>query len=173
MLAMIATTAAAIGAVIGVAELSRVGLLLVSAEIAAIAACVTIALSARTATMKAWWWRTSLLVALLLPLGISAYHQWLDPATRVPETYQLVANGGNANFIPLFGEAGGVPQTIETGPLQQNALIGGQTYEFDCWVIGRDGAQWLKYRRFGHIWYAPQAKLHPPAGLPDPKVPHC
>jgi hypothetical protein len=169
----IGVVATAIIAVVGTAHISWPWLLAISTAIAAIATCASLALSARTARAKVLGWQLALGFALFLLLGSFVYHVWGDPATRVPKTYELVANGGNANVIPLFGEAGGPPQTLETGTLGQNGLIGGQTYEFDCWVIGRDGAQWLRYRRFGHTWYAPRADLHPPVGLPEPKVPHC
>jgi len=169
----IAVAAAAVSGVLGVADISWLWLLLAGAGIAAIAVCVTHALSARHASMKAWWWRTSLLAALLLPLGVFTYHQWFDPAARVPKTYDFVVNGSETRVVPLFGEAGGPEQLIETGQLGQRGLIGGQTYPFDCRLTGRDGAEWLKYRRFGRVWYAPRVELHPPVGVPQPAIPHC
>ena len=169
----VGVAAAAIAEVLGIAHLPWFWLLLEGGLIAAIAFCTAQALSARTVALKTWWWRTDLLVALLLLLGVFGYHHLLDPTTRGPRTYQFVANGTEVNVIPLFGEAGGAPQTIETGSLGQNGLIGGQTYEFDCWVIGSDSAEWLKYRRFGQTWYAPRGYLHWPVGVAQPNLPHC
>jgi phosphatidylglycerophosphate synthase len=169
----ISAAAAAIGAVLGVAQIPWWGLLLATAVTAAIAICATHAINAKAPEMKARWWRTSFLATLALLVGGYVYHQWLDPVTQVPKTYQLVVDGDDTNVIPLFGEAGGDPQTLETGQLGQRGLIGGQTYEFDCWLTGRGGAVWLQYRRFGRTWYAPGAALHPPAGLRPPDIPHC
>lgn len=67
----ISAAAAAIGAVVGVAQIPWWGLLLATAVIAAIAICAIHAINAQTPEMKAWWWRTSFLVALLLPARMS------------------------------------------------------------------------------------------------------
>jgi hypothetical protein len=52
-------------------------------------------------------------------------------------------------------------------------LIGGQSYGFDCWTIGRDGNEWLRYERFGQSWWALRFMLHPPYGESEPPLPHC
>ncbi len=169
----VAAVAAGVSSAAGVASIPWLWLLLVGAALAALGVCVTEAIQAGQPAVRITWWQRSLVVALLLPLGAFAYHLWFDPAAHTPRTYQFVVNGGNAQFIYLYGEAGGEPQKIETGFAAQNGLIGGQTQEFECWVIGRDGAEWLRYRRFGRVWWAPRAKLHPPAGIQQPSVPHC
>jgi hypothetical protein len=103
-------------------------------------------------------------------VGAFGYHKFFDPSTRVPQAYELVVNGTEADVIPLYGEAGGAEQTLATGVAGQN---GGQNYRFDCWTIGRDGAEWLRYERSGQTWWAPRADLHPAFGEPQPSVPHC
>jgi hypothetical protein len=170
---VISAVASAVCAVIGIAKIPWWGLLVATAFIAAVAVCAAHAINARTKELKASWWRTSFLLTLLLLVSGFIYHQWLDPATQAPKTYKLVVNGTNSNTIPLFGEAGGEPLTIESGPLNNRGLNGGQQVEVDCWVIGRDGQRWVQYQRFGGTWYAPQVFLHPPAGLRQPDIPHC
>ena len=69
-------------------------------------------------------------------------------------------------FVPLFGEPGGAPLVVETGPLGKNGLFSGQTYDiFECSVTLPDGSQWLRYHRKqsadGTFW-APRTLLKTP-----------
>ncbi len=171
--AIIAIAVAGISGAAGVANIPWLWILLMSAEFAAIAVCVTHAITVRTLAAKVAWWKASLIVSLVLPLGAFVYHEWFDPAERVPRTYQFVVNGDETQVVELFGEAGGEPQLIQTGAGGANGLIGGQAYEFDCWTIGRDGLEWLRYQRFGRTWWAPRSRLHAPVGVRQGEVPHC
>jgi hypothetical protein len=171
--AIIAIVVAGISGAAGVANIPWLWILLMSAEFAAIAVCVTHAMTVRTLAAKVAWWKASLIVSLVLPLGAFVYHEGFDPAERVPRTYQFVVNGDETEVVGLFGEAGGEPQLIQTGAAGENGLIGGQAYEFDCWTIGRDGSEWLRYQRFGRTWWAPRSTLHPPTGVRQREVPHC
>jgi hypothetical protein len=119
-----------------------------------------------------WWWRASAILMLVAITLAFAYHKSLDPALQ-RRTYHFVVNGSELNYIPLYGEAGGQPQNLATGAAGQNALIGGQTYSFDCWIFDRNGAKWLRYERFGQSWWAPRRELHPPFGQSEPPLPHC
>lgn len=110
---------------------------------------------------------------LLVVAGAFSYHKFWDSATHGSRTYQFVVNGNELDVIPLYGEAAGPPQLLATGAAGQNGLIGGQSYSFDCWVIGRDGGEWLRYERFAQAWWAPRKDLHPPFGESEPPVPHC
>jgi hypothetical protein len=124
--------------------------------------------------LRAWWWRSAATAELLLLLGAFGYHQWGDSATRTLKTVQFVVNEDETHVVPLYGEADvRTEQRIQTGELGQNGLIGGQSYPFECWVTGRDGAEWLRYQRFGRMWFAPRAALHPPADIRQPSLPHC
>jgi hypothetical protein len=134
---------------------------------------VTQAVEESEPTIQAHRWRLCFLLSLLLPVGALSYHSWFDPATRQPRSYSFVANGDDVNVIPLYGEAGGPEQVLETGSGGQNGLIGGQTYEFDCWVKDGRGAVWLRYERFSRTWWAPQALLHTPTGSVGEQPPRC
>jgi hypothetical protein len=172
--AIVGAAVAGIGAAVGVAHISWFWLLAMCALLAGLGISIDHAMRAPEADVKALWWRMSTAVALMIPIGGFVYHEAFDPSMQTPETYQFVANGGDVNIIPLYGEAGGNPQTIETGGLGQNGLIGGQTYEFDCWVsVGKNPQIWLRYHRFGGLWWAPRDDLHSPAGLQQAQVPHC
>lgn len=135
--------------------------------------CVTHALEERKLIRKNRWWRHALVVSLLLPVGAFSYHRWFDPAVHIVPTYSMTVNGSEASFMYLYGEAGGEPRILATGYLEQNGLIGGQTYQFECVTIGRDGAQWLRYHRFGQVWWAPRSELHVPSGTQAARIPNC
>lgn len=165
---------AGIGAAAGVAHISWVWLLLMGTVLAGIGICVERAMTASQPEVRALWWCLGLAAALMLSAGSFAYHIWFDPAERPHRTYQFVVNGDEVNVISLYGEAGGKPQMLATGEAGQNGLIGGEAYEFDCWAaVGKESQVWLKYHRFGRIWWAPRALLHAPAGVHQPRIPHC
>jgi hypothetical protein len=175
-LAIALVTAAAAGAsgIIGLTHLPWLALGLLSAAAGAVGFTVSQAIGSRNVADTArWWWSISTLSVLLLCVGAFTYHKAFDPATHRPRVYQFVVNGNDSNFIPLYGEAGGPPQQLATGDAGQNGLIGGQTYNFNCWAIGRGGAEWLRYERFGQTWWAPQALLHLPTGESQPHILHC
>jgi transposase-like protein len=158
---------------VGVAHLPWPALLALGTELGAIGAVITHAVQAQSIDVKLAWWRAAVPIVLLLPLGTVAYHEWFDPSTHVPRSYELVVNGNETNIIPLIGEPGGQPQLIATGSLGQNGLVGGQTYGFDCWVETSDRSQWVQYHRFDHLWWAPRSELHVPVGYPAPEIPPC
>ncbi|MER5504197.1 hypothetical protein ABT052_02595 [Streptomyces sp. NPDC002766] len=144
------------------------------AVLAGLGICIDHAVMAAQSDEQVHWWRLSLAVALVLPVGSFVYHQWFDPSEQTPQTYQFVVNGSDVDVIPLYGEAGGKPQTLATGEAGQNGLIGGETYSFDCWVeVGKDQRVWLRYHRFGGVWWAPRDQLHPPAGVRQSEMPRC
>lgn len=172
--AVVAAAAAGVIQVVGLTHLPWLPLVLLSATVAGVAFTMTQAVVSRGFVESARsWWRVSALLVLILCAGAFTYHKLFDPATRAPRTYQFTANGDDTNVIALYGEAGGSPALIETGEAGQNGLIGGITYNFDCWTIGLDGAEWLRYERFGQTWWAPRKYLHPPFGEPEPEIPHC
>ena len=174
LVAAIAAAAAGVSQLVGLTHLPWLALVSLTAAIAAVAFTMTQAVVSRSSAENArLWWSVSTLLVLILTAGAFAYHKLLDPATRTPRTYQFIANGDDTAVIPLFGEAGGSPAVLETGAAGQNGLIGGITYNFDCWAIGLDRAEWLRYERFGQTWWAPRKYLHPPFGEPEPQVPHC
>jgi hypothetical protein len=175
-LAIALVTAAAAGAsgIIGLTHLPWLALALLSAAAGGVGFTVSQAIVSRKAADTARrWWSISTLAILLLCVVAFAYHKALDPATYRPQAYQFVVDGNDSNFIPLYGEAGGPPQQLATGDAGQNGLIGGQSYNFNCWAIGRDGAEWLRYERSGQTWWAPRALLHLPTGESQPQIPHC
>lgn len=170
--AVVAATAAGASEMVGLAHLPWLALLLLALGVGVIAWIMTRAI--QEASERAyWWWLGSTVVLVIFIAGTFAYHKMIDPATRPHRTYAFVVNGGEANVIPLFGEAGGPMQALATGTADQNGLIGGQTYGFDCWTIGRNGAEWLRYERFNRSWWAPRKYLHPPFGELEPPLPHC
>ncbi|MGD0608900.1 MAG: hypothetical protein ABSA53_35615 [Streptosporangiaceae bacterium] len=172
--AVVAAAAAGVIQLVGLTHLPWLALILLVTAVAAAAFTMTQAIVARGhADSARLWWSVSTLLVLILSAAAFTYHELFDPATHAPRTYQFVVNGNDANFIQLFGEAGGQPALLETGEAGQNGLIGGISYTFDCWTIGLDGAEWLRYERFGETWWAPRKYLHPPFGEPEPQVPHC
>jgi hypothetical protein len=172
--AAISVSAAAVGQVAGLMDLPLPVLALAAAAVAGIAATVSQAAGSRDdpATARQWWSASTVLL-LVATAGAFGYHRFLDPSNRVPRAYEFVVNGTEVNVIPLYGEAGGAEQILATGEMGQNGLIGGQTYSFNCWTIGLDSAEWPRYERFGQVWWAPRADLHPPFGESQPPVPHC
>ena len=171
--ATVAGVTAGVSGIIGVTHLPLWALALLSTAVGAAGFTVGQAITSRKASDTARWWSISTVVILLMCTGAFTYHKFLDPLTHQPQTYQFVVNGDERNFIPLYGEAGGLKQSLATGYAGQNGLIGGQTYNFDCWAIGRDGAKWFRYERFGQTWWAPNALLHFPAGENQTGMPHC
>ena len=171
--ATVAGVTAGVSGIIGVTHLPLWALALLSTAVGAAGFTVGQAITSREASDTARWWSISTVVILLMCTGAFTYHKFLDPLTHHPQTYQFVVNGDERNFIPLYGEAGGLKQSLATGYAGQNGLIGGQTYNFDCWAIGRDGAKWFRYQRFGQTWWAPNALLHFPAGENQTGMPHC
>ena len=105
-------------------------------------------------------------------IGSFVYHVSFDPATRLPQTYQYVVDGDETFVIPLYGAPNGPAQTLATGEAGQNGLIGGQTYNFDCWATAQNGTEWLRYERFGQTWWAPLPQLIPAVGN-NHKIPQC
>jgi hypothetical protein len=166
--AVISISAAAISQVAGLTDLPVLALALAAAAVAGIAAAVTQAVASRDrpATARRWW-SVSTVLLLAAIVGAYGYHKLLDPSNRIPRKYELVVNGTEFDVIPLYGEAGGAAQSLATGVTGQDGLVGGQGYSFDCWTIGSDGAEWLRYERFGQTWWAP------PFGESQPLVPHC
>ncbi len=170
---LVAAGAAATSELVGLAHLPWPALLTLVVSVGVIAWTMTQAITVRKSPEPIWWWPVSSALLVFLALGAFMYHKLLDPATRAHRTYEFVVNGGEANVIPLFGEAGGSEQLLATGAADQNALIGGQGYAFDCWTIARNGAEWLRYERFDQTWWAPRKYLHPPFGETEPPLPHC
>jgi hypothetical protein len=170
--AVVAAAAAGASELIGVAHLPWPALLSLALGVGAIAWIMTQAIQ-ETPERAYWLWLASTVLLVIFAAGTFVYHKGFDPATRPHRTYQFVVNGGEDNVISLFGEAGGPVQALATGTAGQNGLIGGQTYVFDCWTVGRDGAEWLRYERFNHSWWAPRKYLHPPFGELEPPLPHC
>jgi hypothetical protein len=84
MVVAVPIIASAVGAVIGVAHIPWLALLLATAAVAAVAVCIERALKARQPAERSRWFAIGLVAALLLPLGAWTYHQWFDPAARVP-----------------------------------------------------------------------------------------
>ena len=170
----VAAGAAGVSGLVGLMHLPWLALVGLSAAVGVIAFAVTQAVVPRKpADIAARWWFISTLLLLLVVSGSFVYHKLLDPGTHSRQTYQFVVNGNQTNVIQLFGEAGGPPQSLATGASDKNGLIGGQSYNFDCWVTGSDGKSWLRYERFGQSWWAPRRYLHPPSGETEPLVPHC
>jgi hypothetical protein len=165
--------ATGVGGIIGLAHLPWWALALLTAAAGAVGFTVGQAITSHDPADTARWWAISTLVILLVCAGAFTYHKSFDPLTHRAQTYQFVVNGNESNFIPLYGEAGGLEQSLATGNAGQNGLIGGQTYNFDCWTTGRDGAKWFRYERFGQTWWAPSALLHLPAGENQTGMPHC
>lgn len=165
VVAAVPVAAGAVSGVVGVAAIPWLWLMLASGAVAAIAVCVEHALTARQLAARSRWLAIGLIVALSLPAGAFAYHQWFDPAARTPQKYYFVVNGGEANELRLSGEPGGEPQVLV------QPLFGGQTYPFECWTAAPDGTAWL--RLAGAQWYVPRAYLHPPSGIRQGRVPPC
>jgi hypothetical protein len=163
--AVVAVAAAGVSQLVGFTHLPLLALILLSAAVAAVAFTMTQAIMSRGfADSARLWWSVSTVLVVALAAVAFTYHKLLDPATHAARTYQFIVNGNDVNCIPLFGEAGGQPATLETGGLCQYGLIGDLTYSFDCWKIGLDGAEWLRYERFGQTWWAPRKYIHPPSG---------
>ena len=164
---------AGVSGIIGITHLPWWALALLTAAAGAVGFTVGQAIMSREPVDTARSWAISTLVILLASAGAFTYHKFFDPLTHRAQTYQFVVNGNESNFIPLYGEAGGLEQSLATGYAGQNGLIGGQTYNFDCWTIGRNGAKWFRYERFGQTWWAPSALLHSPAGETQAGMPRC
>ena len=171
-LALVAAAGAAILGVVGITHLPWGALAVLSAAVAAIGATLSQAVASKDKQEGVTWWRATSIVLIMLCAGIPIYHFQFDPATH-QSTYQFVVNGAEINVIPLYGEPGGPEQTLATGITGQDGLTGGQTYDFDCWASASDGAEWLRYERFGQTWWAPRAMVHLSTGTTQPPVPHC
>lgn len=172
-IALVVAAGAGISGIIGLSHLPWWALTLLSAAVGAAGFTVGQAITSCKATDIARWWSITTVVTLLMCTGAFIYHKFFDPLTHQPQTYQFVVNGDESKFIPLYGEAGGPEQRLATGYAGQKGLIGGQTYNFDCWTIGRDSAKWFRYERFGQTWWAPSALLHAPTGESQPRIPPC
>jgi transposase-like protein len=169
---LVGAAVAGISMATGAAHLPLIVFLILGAELAGVGFIVAHAVQATSVDAQMRSWRASFVVLMFLPIGAAIYHQWFDSA-RVPIRYEMVVNGNEGDSLPLIGEVGGSPQRIATGAAGQNGLIGGQTYEFDCWGRASDGNQWLRYQRFGQVWWAPRQYLHSPVVLPAPAIPQC
>lgn len=171
---VVAAALAGVTSLLGLTHLPLSALLVLSVTVGAVTSIVTQAImSGKDASKSLRWWSISTVLLLVATAGAFAYHKLWDPATRGRATYEFVVNGTEVDGIPLYGEAGGPEQLIATGTAGQNGLIGGESYSFDCWTVGIDGQEWLRYERFGHAWWAPRKYLHPPVGESEPAVPHC
>jgi hypothetical protein len=160
---------------VGVAHISWFWLLALGAELALIGFLATQAVMADL-SVKVFWWRSSFIVTLNLLAGIVIYHEQFDPATtHTAPVYSLTVNGTEVDAVELYGEPDpGSDQLIATGAGGRNGLIGGQTYGFfECSTAGTDRRQWLRYYRYGHVWWVPRVYLHTPFGTADPAIPQC
>lgn len=171
---LVAAATAGVSGIVGVEDLPwpMLGLLCAATGGLAFMVSQAIALRKEVATARRWWSMSTMALVILCTAAF-VYHKYFDPSTHSPHTYQFVVNGTQVDYIPLYGEAGGSEQSLATGTAGQNGLTGGQTYDFDCWVIGLDNAEWLRYERFGQTWWAPRALLHLPIGQSQPPIPHC
>jgi len=172
VIGVIAASAAGISAVAGLAHLPWSLILFLCAEIGALSIFVTHAATANTAQLSARYWCISFMLSLILPAGAFGYHAWFDPA-RVQHRVSLIANGTEVNVGYLYGEPGGQPQILETGPLGQNGFIGGQSCEFECIVTISDGEQWLRFPRGSRVWWAPRKFFHSPVGVTPEEIRRC
>jgi hypothetical protein len=171
---IVAAVGAGVSSVVGLTHMPWLVLLLLSAVLGGLGFTLTQAIGSRRNVYAALlWWRVSTLTILLLLVGAYTYHRLLDPANAAPRSYQFVVDGGQAEYIPLYGEPGGPAESLETGSAGQKGLIGGESYGFDCWTTARNGTKWLRYERYGQTWWAPRFALHPPFGEHHPPVPHC
>jgi hypothetical protein len=171
--AVVAAVGASIAGVVGITHLPWGALAGLSAAVAAIGFTLPQAIVSKDKQEQgSTWWRTTSILLVLLCAAIPIYHFEFDPATH-QSTYQFVVNGDQNNVISLYGEPGGPVQTLQTGVAGQYGLIGGQTYDFDCYASTSDGAEWLRYERFGQTWWAPRAMVHLSTGTTQPPVPHC
>jgi hypothetical protein len=179
---VVAAALAGVTGLVGFTHLPWYALLFLSVTVGAAAFTITKAIesgkdaqkeSEKDAQKSLQWWSISTVILLVAVSGAFAYHKLWDPATHGHGTYEFVANGTEVDVIPLYGEAGGPEQLLATGAAGQNGLVGGQSYQFDCWTVGLDGQEWLRYERFGQSWWAPRKYLHPPFGESEPPVPHC
>jgi hypothetical protein len=133
-----------------VAHISWFWLLALGTELALIGFLVTQAVMADL-SVKVFWWRSSFIVTLSLLAGIVIYHEQFDPATHTAPVYSLTVNGTEVDAVELYGEPDpGSDQLIATGAGGRNGLIGGQTYSS---TPGTDRRQWLRYHRYGHVWW--------------------
>lgn len=102
--------------------------------------------------------------AVAIPLGAVVYHAWFDPVTNKPTSYELVANGSNAELIQPVSEPGG------TNSFVFPPVVGGSHVEVDC-RLTVDGISW--YRLTGDHSFLPAHVLHPVAGTAVPDIPTC
>lgn len=172
-IALVAAAAAGVSGIIGLTHLPLWALALLCAAAGAVGFAMSQAIISQNTADTARWWSISTLAVLAVCAGSFTYHKVFDTAIHPHQVYQFVVNGNDSNFIPLYGEAGGPEQYLATGTAGQNGLIGGQTYNFDCWTMGLDGAKWLRYERFGQTWWAANALVHSPPGEAKHTIPHC
>jgi hypothetical protein len=171
---LVAAAGAGVSTIVGLTNLPWFALVLLSVVLGALGFTIAQAIGCRDdATVSRMWWCVSTLTISLLVAGAYIYHVALDPVKDAQQAYELVVNGNPAQYIPLYGEAGGPREPIATGSNGQHGLTGGHTYLFECRVKTRDGAVWLRYRRYGQIWWAPRSLLHPPVGESQPAVRPC
>lgn len=170
----VAAVVAVVSRAVGVVHISLVWLLTLSAVLALIGFFAAQAVTADLG-VKTFWWRPSFILALILLSGIVVYHEEFDPATHTAAMYSLTVKGTEVNTVELYGEPDfGSGQLLATGEFGQNGLVGGQTYSFfECSTVGTDRRQWLRYHRYGQVWWTPRASLHTPFGTADPALPRC
>jgi len=79
------------------------------------------------------WLRVALVVALLIPIALWAYHQWLDPQDRSPRAYDMVVNLEDAYMLRQSAFPGD-PPTLCLG-----SFAGGWIIQVHCFAMAPDG----------------------------------
>jgi hypothetical protein len=89
--AIVAGAAAGTGQLVGFTHLPWLVIILLSIAVAVVAFTITQAIMSRdSADGVKLWWSISTVLVLILSSSAFVYHEQFDPATRTPQTYQLV-----------------------------------------------------------------------------------
>ena len=151
--------------IVGATHISLLWKLLLTVNVAALAALITHAIQvpeARTKVLSA-----AIVVALMLSAGAYSYHSFLDPSLQ---NFQLVMKGNETQKFYMSGDAGGPPEKSHGVPI----LWGGITHTFVCVRRVPRKGRWARLAdQKPEPGWVKLAQLHPPAGTPWPYMPTC
>lgn len=162
---IVGVIASGIAAVAGSGEVPWVSLLLGGAAVTGVATFVVQALQADEAASKVRSLWIALAFAASVPIGDFVYHQYFDPNTQEPASFELIVQGGDAELHRPVGEPGG-HEALVFPP-----VVGGSHVYVECVVTFREGTSW--YRLAADHSFLPASALRPISGLTPPEVPPC
>lgn len=164
----IGVAASGVSTVVGVAHVAWFWLLLLGSAATVVAALATRAVQARELKDRNTSLWQALAVALLVLLGIFAYHEWWDPASRQsvnPNGHQVMVGGSDTEVFEVYDQPGGSP-TYEYPPLNSVEPV-----SLTCAVSLPGSGTW--YQVYGARGWVPRDAVHAIPGTTFPALSDC